>query len=85
MDSLDVYLKFTETLTSEPFPPPHAHRYSNSLSTPLTGLEANQPALFQLATQPLTAAQRAELEAVAGRALNGGEKSFAITLALSSS
>ncbi|KAI5474959.1 hypothetical protein MNV49_002143 [Pseudohyphozyma bogoriensis] len=54
LDDLDVYKKFTETLTA---------------------LEATQPALFQLATTPLTAEQRAALEKAAAIAMQGGEKS----------
>jgi hypothetical protein len=45
-------------------------------------LEANSPALFQLATQPLNAAQRTELEAVAARSLVGGEKADVVPLTL---
>ncbi|KAK4703327.1 hypothetical protein P7C70_g2895, partial [Phenoliferia sp. Uapishka_3] len=46
----------------------------------LRGLESGSPALFQLATQPLTAPERTDLEAVARNALAGGEKAATAAL-----
>jgi hypothetical protein len=47
-------------------------------STPPTALETSSPQLFQLATQPLDQAQRAELEEIGARTLRGGEKADAV-------
>lgn len=41
-------------------------------------MEVANPALFQLATTPLVLEQRTELEAVAKRALQGGEANLIV-------
>lgn len=43
-----------------------------------TAMEVANPALFQLATTPLVLEQRTELEAVAKRALQGGEANLIV-------
>lgn len=71
LDEIDMYQRFTATITGSS-PPQLSPRAFLTLFS--TAIETVNPALFQLATQPLDGAARAELEAVAARSLRGGEK-----------
>lgn len=70
LDQFDAYTRFTACLTCASLPPHFV------VTDGCAALEIINPRLFGLATGPLDLMQRSELESVAARALQGGEKAI---------